>query len=359
MSRFAKYTHLELIQLAQKTIIPPLSSRYHKGQVGGRVCVVGGSFKFCGAPFFAANATMLYGSDLTYLVCSDKDHDLSSILKIYSPNLMVNPVLSEPHLKCESFLHNVHSVVIGPGLGRREDEVMQETNDVKFDNVIKILQYCVENKIFVVIDADGLYLLSNDNKYKSKMSDLLKNHGKYIALTPNVIELKRLQKEYPDLYTRFPGLIILEKGKNDKIISTNQSNDSTNEENPQILENTVESHCLKRCGGQGDTLTGCLATQLGWCNILLRDDENSSKNDDGDDNNNNNNKEKHVIWPDRKRLENIAEYKVLSAYVVSTVVKLASSKAFAEKFRSMQTTDLNNKVGEAFYEIFGDTVEKE
>ncbi|KAL6949757.1 hypothetical protein ACO0QE_000415 [Hanseniaspora vineae] len=348
MSRFAKYTHLELIQLAQKTIIPPLSPRYHKGQVGGRVCVVGGSFKFCGAPFFAANATMLYGSDLTYLVCSDKDHDLSSILKVYSPNLMVNPVLSEPHLKCESFLHNVHSVVIGPGLGRREDEVVQETSDVKFDNVVKILQYCVENKIFVVIDADGLYLLSNDDKYKPKMSELLKKHGEYVVLTPNVIELKRLQKEYPDLYTRFPGLTILEKGKNDKIISTKLSSDSSHEENPQILENTVESHCLKRCGGQGDTLTGCLATQLGWCNILLKDDE-TARNDKG---------KKHVIWPDRERLESFSEYKVLSAYVASTVVKLASSKAFAEKYRAMQTTDLNNKVGEAFYEMFGDTVEK-
>ena len=144
----------------------------------------------------------------------------------------------------------------------------------------------------------------------------------------------------------FPGLTIVEKGHNDKITCTPLSGRSDSKccHRHVSLTNSVETRCLKRCGGQGDTLSGCLATQLGWCNILMRDFEENDKK-----------RENLKIWKERDFLKDIIEYKMLSAYIATTIVKQASSMAFDEKKRSMQTTDLNNKVGEAFYKIFGDT----
>lgn len=50
------FTHKQIIQNISK-IIPPLSSKLYKGQAG-RICIVGGSKEYTGAPYYAGMSSL-------------------------------------------------------------------------------------------------------------------------------------------------------------------------------------------------------------------------------------------------------------------------------------------------------------
>jgi len=147
-------------------------------------------------------------------------------------------------------LDRLHAVVVGPGLGR--DPLMQDTAGFIIAEVRK-------RQMPLVVDADGLFLVQN-------RPELV--HGYVSAvLTPNVVEFKRLcdrmgvdpdnvdggrDKACAELARRFGGVTIIQKGKQD-VISNGKD----------TLTVAIEGG-LKRCGGQGDVLTGCLGTLLAW-----------------------------------------------------------------------------------------------
>lgn len=117
-------------------IIPPLTYLEHKGSMG-RIAVLGGSRDYTGAPYYAAKAALKFGGDLSFVFCSEQ---AATPIKCYSPELMVTPVYQDsvfsadysttlPHAKIEeeitrgltlmeSFLPRIHTLVVGPGLGR-------------------------------------------------------------------------------------------------------------------------------------------------------------------------------------------------------------------------------------------------
>lgn len=66
-----------------------MSSTRHKGQAG-RVLTIGGSTWYTGAPYFASQTALLMGADLVTVVTS---HDAAIVIKTYSPELMVRPLL--------------------------------------------------------------------------------------------------------------------------------------------------------------------------------------------------------------------------------------------------------------------------
>ena len=147
-------------------------------------------------------------------------------------------------------LDRLHVIVLGPGLGR--DPLMQET-------AANIIAEVRKRKMPLVVDADGLWLVQNQPEVV---------HGYTSAvLTPNVMEFKRLcdkmgvdqrkvdggkDKVCAELAKRFGGVTIIQKGKQD-IISNGK----------ETMICGIEGG-LKRCGGQGDVLTGCLGTLLAW-----------------------------------------------------------------------------------------------
>ena len=149
-----------------------------------------------------------------------------------------------------SLLERLHVVVLGPGLGR--DSLMQET-------AAKIISEVRKRKMPLVVDADGLWLVQNQPEVV---------HGYASAvLTPNVMEFKRLcdrmgvdmekvdggkDRVCAELARRFGGVTIIQKGKQD-VISNGK----------ETMICGIEGG-LKRCGGQGDVLTGCLGTLLAW-----------------------------------------------------------------------------------------------
>ncbi|KAH8245936.1 hypothetical protein KR032_001319 [Drosophila birchii] len=223
-----------------KTVIPKPTTNKYKGQ-SGRIGVIGGSLEYTGAPYFAAITSLKIGADLAHVFCHS---NASTAIKAYSPDLIVHPVLdcADAVDKILPWLERLHIIVFGPGLGREQKIIETAT---------KLLKLCLNARKPIIIDADGLFIL-NDN------IDLIYGHSN-IILTPNAIEFQRLFGEDVNVTRQKilllrDGIVILKKGLNDKI----------------YVPQNDEIHIMpsggsgRRCGGQGDLLSGSLATFFYW-----------------------------------------------------------------------------------------------
>ncbi|XP_045338055.1 ATP-dependent (S)-NAD(P)H-hydrate dehydratase isoform X3 [Leopardus geoffroyi] len=105
-----------------RNIIPPLTTKKHKGQ-DGRIGIVGGCQEYTGAPYFAAISALKVGADLSHVFCT---REAAPVIKSYSPELIVHPVLDSPSAvqDVETWLPRLHALVVGPGLGR--DNILLE-----------------------------------------------------------------------------------------------------------------------------------------------------------------------------------------------------------------------------------------
>ncbi|SCV05525.1 LANO_0H09406g1_1 [Lachancea nothofagi CBS 11611] len=314
----SRLSHKEILQLAKRAVIPPLKPEFHKGQCG-RVCVIGGCEDYTGAPYFSAHSAALFGADLTHLMC---ELNAAPVIKSYTPNLMVHPYLREagsgnaPMSKIHSLLDRMHVCVVGPGLGRDKNML---------DSVVSILEYLAtehKGEIPVVLDADGLFLIS-DESYSGKVCDILRafKPGR-IILTPNVVEFKRILDRFGfesgAEIARELQCVVLQKGSEDQIWY-----DDT------VLKCSIQGS-NKRVGGQGDTLTGVIATMLAFSRAT----------------------HDFKIWDPNQKLEWL-DMVVTSCYVGSAITRECSRLAFQKHGRSMQTTDVNDRVGDAYDLLLG------
>jgi len=244
-----------------------VQSKYRTNYKGvrGRVGVVGGARDYAGAPYFASISAMRLGADLSYVICT---RDASQVIKSYSPDLIVVPLLDHPDedvfdKEIECLLTRLHALVIGPGLGR---EYMLHTR------AKKILERAKLRSIPIIMDADGLILVTEDTK-------LIESYPRGL-LTPNRIEFRRmLEKVLPskvfDLQDRSSVDItplvrecsqkldtnILSKGLVDIVCSDTSQG--------QIKLTTDDSSgSNRRCGGQGDILSGLAAVYAHWIHQL-------------------------------------------------------------------------------------------
>lgn len=71
-------------------LFPPLTSSSHKGS-HGRIAILGGSEKYTGAPYYAAQSALNCGIDLATIFCAK---EAAVPIKCYSPELMVQSVYS-------------------------------------------------------------------------------------------------------------------------------------------------------------------------------------------------------------------------------------------------------------------------
>ena len=237
---------------------------------------------------------------------------------------MVHPLLRESNHPSPSeaseiahtiaaLIPSLHSLVIGPGLGR--DPLMQET-------VACIIESARQSNLPLVLDADALWLVQNQ-------PDLVKGYKECI-LTPNVVEFARLAKavglETSDdgekgcgaLASALGGVLIVRKGAQDWICNGTRS-----------LVGDLEGG-RKRCGGQGDTLTGCIATMLAWRRLYL---------------------EKR--WETEGEMSR-EETLMVAAWGGSAITRECSRQAFQKWGRSMQASDLTPEVGGAFVRLVGE-----
>ncbi|KAG9241535.1 Ribokinase-like protein [Calycina marina] len=303
-----------------RKMVPPMLEKFHKGQMG-RIAVIGGSEDYTGAPYFSAMASARLGADMSHVICEPQ---AAAVIKTYSPNLMVHPLMrqtshattSEPSSSIANsiidMLPRLHVLVIGPGLGR--DKLMQDT-------CAKVIEAARKQNMPFVLDADGLNLAQTQ-------PELVQGYRECI-LTPNVVEFGRLckskgidvsstevGKQAAMLSEAFGGVTIIQKGAKDYI----SNGDKT-------FVSDVEGG-LKRSGGQGDTLTGSLATFLGWRKAYL-----------------------DKLWDHEGDLDSL-ELLALAAFGGSALTRECSRLAFKKNGRSLQASDLTDEVHSAFLNLF-------
>ncbi|EFR02058.1 YjeF domain-containing protein [Nannizzia gypsea CBS 118893] len=349
-----------------RKIVPPMLERFHKGQLG-RVCVIGGSSDYTGAPYFSAMASAKLGCDMSHVIC---EPSAAPVIKTYSPNLMVHPILQSSssvqndttnksvsdHVKpIVDFLPRLHVLIIGPGLGR--DPLTQKIT-------AGVIKEAVKQNVALVMDADALIVVQNDPK--------LVYGYKECILTPNVVEFARLSKsvglEPPSsegksasdkekstseacekLSQALGGVLIIQKGPHDVISNGDVS-----------IISDVEGG-KKRSGGQGDTLTGSLGTFMAWRKayhdgLWENGSAPSSHEGSGDDAE----MIKRELYGDSdndgKRMSTKTTL-LLAAWAGSAITRECSRRAFLAKGRSMQAGDLTEEVHGSFMELIGERQE--
>ncbi|KAF9095441.1 hypothetical protein BGX23_000494 [Mortierella sp. AD031] len=307
-----------------RSLVPPLSANLHKGQ-GGRVGILGGSSDYTGAPYFSGMASLRLGADLCNIIC---DEDAATAIKSYSPDLIIHPYIkikaaaaaqdkkasdaiwTQTFDEINALLKRLHVLVVGPGLSRDKGMLQTAKHGI---------EVAKEQGMYIVIDADGLYLIQNE-------PELIHGYKKAV-LTPNLVEFSRLcnvkkvdtedeEAEEPAvqrLAQALGGVIVVQKGKSD-VISDGQK--------VQVIDNEGG---LKRSGGQGDILTGLIATSLAWGLAYEKDIWEHS----------------HLV-----RQEDVALTACFGACVIN---RECSRLAFEKHKRALQSSDVLAEIGPFFH----------
>ena len=166
-------------------------------------------------------------------------------------------------------------------------------------------------------DADGLFYLTKEykkNERNEKLLNLIKNR-KNIVLTPNKMEFKRLcqslsideNSSCKYVSELLGGVTIVQKGEFDSI---------SNGKNVIICKHKGSS---RRCGGQGDLLSGSIATFLSW-NLF------NKEKDDNDI--------------------------LICCLAACSLIKECNKLAFEKKKRGMICSDMIEMIPDVFYNLF-------
>ena len=213
----------------------------------GRVLLIGGSKEFTGAIYLAAKAALRSGVDLSIVMAP---RDVARDIRSHDPSIIAIPLdgdyLAMNHV--DQIMEQVgksHVIVIGPGLGLREETMKA---------VVELVSRAVDIGKKVVIDADAIKAIG-----ELKRQDLIR---KGVVVTPHAGEFKwltgiditadgnpwsRAQRVNDIVKSLFKGGVILLKGNVD-IISDGQRYKLNFTGNPGM---TV--------GGTGDVLTGVVS----------------------------------------------------------------------------------------------------
>jgi len=297
----------EVMQQLVRSVVPKLTSDLRKGQCG-RIGVFGGCILYTGAPYFAAISGLKAGADLVHVFC---EQEAGQVIKSYSPELIVHPVLDTEYVleEIDQWLPRLHCAVIGPGLGR---------NQSMLGRISIIMDKIKTENIPVVIDADGLWHLTNNPL-------IIKGYRRAV-LTPNAVEFSRLVHSvlkrgdahptpHPDpalvaeVATALGGVTIVHKGSVDVI------------SNGKFTEYVSDDGCPRRCGGQGDLLSGSLAPFLFWAH------------------------QRRPEVPDPGP-------SVVAGWAAARLSRACAAQAFSQHGRATTTTDLIAQIESAFSRLF-------
>ena len=238
------------------SMIPSLDEGLHKGSAG-RIGIIGGSRFYCGAPYYAAMSALRLGGDLVYVISTK----VASVpIKNYSPELIVCPVLDthDALIEIAQLLPKIHSLVIGPGLGKEGDV---------YKVVIKTVEMAKEQKIPIVFDADAMFLIT-------RCPDMVRGY-KRAMITPNSKEFDYLASKMGlplvnssagemalrdavrAMAIKMEGVVVIRKGQTDIISDGNST----------VVCNMPGAP--RRCGGQGDVLAGACGLYAHWSTMAL------------------------------------------------------------------------------------------
>jgi len=236
-----------------------LESSVHKGD-NGVILVIGGSEIYTGAPYFSAMAALRSGADLVFIMAPP-----SAIphLKMFYEAIVLPIQLDE------RILNKVTACVFGPGLGR-----------VEISEHIKILRYLNERKVPIVIDADGIHYYKEGKLNFILNGIITPNYKERIGIRYQenhyVVEKGEIDEVFRMKVNEGKGNEKVSRGKGDSesnegkvsgesdTVSNEEKmsreSDTRSNEDSDAATKDKEKHGKKRCGGQGDILTGVIAT---------------------------------------------------------------------------------------------------
>ncbi|XP_068124145.1 ATP-dependent (S)-NAD(P)H-hydrate dehydratase isoform X3 [Hyperolius riggenbachi] len=288
-----------------RNAIPPLTSKKHKGQ-DGKIGIVGGCQEYTGAPYFAAISALKVGADLSQVFCTK---DAATVIKSYSPELIVHPVLDHPHAlqEIEKWLPRLHTLVIGPGLGR-QDSILETTKG--------IIEKAKSKGIPLVIDADGLWLIA-------QQPSIIQGYQRAI-LTPNFMEFTRLYEamltEPVDTTDKHGSVLRLSQAMGNITIVQKGESDLISDGDKVFVCSHEGSN--RRCGGQGDLLAGSLGVLVHWS---------------------------FIAGPEKMNGHNPF---MVAAFGACSLTRQCNHQAFQKYGRAMTTGDMISEVGTAFNKLF-------
>lgn len=361
----------KMLDHMRDVIVPKLrTDTAHKGSHGGKIAIVGGSSVYTGAPFFAAYGAARAGADLVHVFT---EASCASAIKSRSGDLCTHAVWDETEMRGESAPRararaeddakrrvrdfRVDAVVVGPGLGQLDPV---RTSVGMFGDVT------------TVFDADAFRTLTDEAAREP-------NLARGDIATPNKMELWRMLRndsmESPfgsvkeidlenvehreiiarELASRFRTLSVLVKGETDYLFIPFIPNGIATRAltRPEFLEfgddsvaveydifvddeqSEWDAVCVrlpfrgapKRCGGQGDILSGVLAVFLMWA----RRTEESNLTDGSAD---------YIA-------SKYADY-IAAVAAACYLVKASARAAYVELGRSMQAEDVLARVASQF-----------
>ena len=392
-SFFSVDDHADALKEFNENVMPNLEADFrtnYKGKAGKKIGVIGGDRKYAGAPYFAAMAACKAGADIVHVFCHE---EAAKAIKSYSPDLIVHACLKDSRdapdpsddddddddVKQEGvrkfleenweMIARMDAIVVGPGLGRDWYTWLLVCAAV---NVASIR--CVP----MVFDADALYMigtffngrdaLPKETKDMRDMIDTWRNVGQmsfnlgpprlsnvpangFIVFTPNVREFTYgFNPEKPEvakvtvdnflgtnyeLRVNYPS--ILAKGADDIFVHLEGA------EGPIKFENVPGSK--KRCGGQGDILSGVLAVFLAWSRDKhVRDSSTSSNTQPG-------------TRADRPKAEedsssSFRESSKLACFCASKLTREGARRAYEKHKRSVQSSDILVELPGALEDLF-------
>eukprot|EP00092_Neocalanus_flemingeri_P012609 GFUD01013590.1.p1 GENE.GFUD01013590.1~~GFUD01013590.1.p1 ORF type:complete len:374 (+),score=61.88 GFUD01013590.1:240-1361(+) len=232
-----------------KSTVPKLSNSMHKG-ICGRIAVFGGYNMYTGASYFAAISALKCGADLVHIFC---EKDAGPVIRTYSPELIVHPTLDQEYgmVEIDAWLPKLDCVVLGHGLGRSQPMLAR---------ISIILEKIKQLKLPIVIDGDGLWhvMVSPGILRGYTRAVITPNAEEFTQLVECILNREIVQSVCPDVDTledlsrALGNLTIILKGAHDMI------------SDGKFTEHCHAGGSPRRCGSQGDILSGMLATFLHW-----------------------------------------------------------------------------------------------
>ncbi|KAJ1553033.1 hypothetical protein HK405_009176 [Cladochytrium tenue] len=307
-----------------RAVIPPLQ---HTGDAGapqvptrkglsGRVLVVGGSEEYSGAPFFAGMAALRTGADICHVVC---DSISSPVIKGFSPDLIVHPYLRNISYDPTNAFFFATGTDVFAAPPHPPDSTYKDIAQSDSQAIAVIVQKVAEilERVHVVVIGPGL---SRDPLAQAVAERILERVGTLglpVVIDAGIdAEMMTKGEAAAELSRRLGNVLIMQKGSDDV-----------------LTDGTTSIACSfpgspRRCGGQGDILSGTLATFLAWTALAARQQKSGGA-------------AASAVLPTRLA--------VLSATAAAaTVVRRASLLAFAARGRSMVARDVLEQVGAAF-----------
>ena len=151
--------------------LPMHPDHYSKAEVG-KTLIVAGSETMLGSAVFSAGGAMRAGAGMVYI---STDSGLHFAVQNWVPEAIYTTWDN-----VEKFLESYNAVAFGPGLGQSEDTIK------------KLAFLCDNFKNTLIIEADGLNVISANEELQSKLKQRTKR-GNATILTPHFREAQRLK----------------------------------------------------------------------------------------------------------------------------------------------------------------------